>query len=108
LKRDLFFVNDQFTLNFVKQKLAEGWVLDPTFESKPLRMDAATIFPLVLYEPNDEKPIDEDKPGEFDGVVSLKEAPNAEVDNLLKEGYVIQAIYAKSTILVKRKEAEKP
>lgn len=113
MKRKLVFCNDQFTLNLLSTDLEGGWILDPAYDAKPLRLDNAVIFPLVLYEDDlerayadEQKASAEVKVGEFDGVVSLRDVPNAEVDPLLKDGYVIQAIYAKSTILLKRQAKE--
>lgn len=104
MKHILVFANDQVGFDKANGCMAEGWELDPRFDGKPLRMDAAVVFPLVLYESEEErpKPFEEVRKGEFDDVVSMRDVANGDVDGLLKEGYVIHSIYAKNTILLKR------
>ncbi len=102
MKRQIMLAETQADYNFVGGMFAEGWVLEPTLtDGKPYRLDNATVWPLVLYEEGDAKPITE-KIGEFDDVEDLKDVPNSDVSELLKQGYKIQTIYQKNTILVKR------
>lgn len=108
MKRQIIFCGDcQIEFDAVSKLLDEGWILDPSLtDGKPYRLENATVWPLVLYESEEEKPklIEEEKVGEFDDVVDVKSVEFAEVAGLVKEGYVVQSIYAKNTIMVKRVE----
>ena len=102
------WVNDY---RLIDKLLLEGWVLDSTLTSgKPYVLDAVTVWPLVFYESEDEKPkaIEEVKLSEFSDVEDMKDVPNAEVSDLLKQGYQIQTIYQKNCIMLKRKQKEAP
>jgi hypothetical protein len=76
-----------------------GYVLDPLL-GKPVVAGDSVHYLLVKYELEEEKP---KTVSEFSDVISLKEAPNAEVDTYLNQGYQVQAIYAKATVMVKRR-----
>lgn len=85
----------------------DGWKLDRQFSDNPLpTLDGhSLIYFLIKMDPKlkAEKPM-----GAFDDVESLRSVPNDEVDSLLKEGYVIHTIYAKNTILIKRRKPSDP
>lgn len=105
MKRQTILATNFEEYELVDTKLDDGWVLDPTLtDGKPYRLENVTVWPLVLYESEDEKPkpVSELKVGEFDDVGSLRDVPNADVDGLLKDGYVIYQIFSKNTILLKR------
>ena len=111
MKHCMMFCENQADFNAASKAMEqEGWLLDPLFDSKPLRLEAAIVFPLVKYESEEEKPkaVEEVKAGEFDDVDDMKDVPNAEVSDLLKQGYQIQTIYQKNTILLKKKQKEEP
>lgn len=80
--------------------LDEGYVLDPIFKRNPIVVDnVGAIYHLIKYESEDEKP----QPEQEEEIVSLKQVDNPEVDGYLAQGYRIHAIYAKHSILVKKK-----
>jgi hypothetical protein len=54
---------------------------------------------LIKYESPEELPLEEKE----EEIVSLKQVDNPEVDGWLNQGYRIHAIYAKHSILVKKK-----
>lgn len=110
MKRGIFRCETQGEYRPLRDALDEGWILDPMLTSgKPYILENATIWPLVFYENDEEKPktTEEKKLSEFDTVESFKDVPNAEVDALLKQGYIIYQIFSKNTILLKRKEIGK-
>lgn len=113
MKRSVFRAETLQDYECLDELLEKGWVLDPVLtDGKPYRLDALTIWPLVFYEKEEERPtaMEEMKAGEFDDVVDFKDVPNTDVQLALNEGYVIHAIYQKNTILVRRKtkEVEQP
>ena len=104
MKREIVLALNQQDLSRIQKLLDEGFVLDPTLtDGKPYRLDEATVWPLILYESEDEKPKPEQSKGEFDDVEDLKDVPHSEVGEYLKQGYRIHVIYAKNTVLLKRK-----
>jgi len=105
MKRQIIVATTPEAYTLVSQRLSDGWVLDPTIHrGEPFGLEASIVYHLVLYESEDEKPKPEEKLGDFNGVTSLKDVPNAEVDALLEQGYIIHTVYAKNTILLKRKD----
>jgi len=104
MKRCIFLASGQDEYTSVQRILDRGWVLDPAIHrGEPFGLEASIVYHLVFYE-GEEKPKLEEKLGDFNGVTSLKDVPNAEVDALLEQGYIIHTVYAKNTILLKRKE----
>ncbi len=108
MKRQIMLAETQADLNFVGGMLTEGWILDPELtDGKPYRLEANTVWPMILLEEGDVRPA-EKKAGEFDDVVDVKSAEFQEVAELVRQGYVVQSIYAKNTILIKRAALEEP
>jgi len=90
----------------IKLQLDNGWTLDPILtDGKPYRLDESTVWPLVKFDTEQEAfQYNTRKMGEFEDVVEVREVPHGEqVASLVKEGFTVQAIYSKSTIMVKRK-----
>lgn len=109
MKRIIYRAETEKDYLMVTSYFSEGYVLDPFLtDGKPYRLDSVTIWPLVFYESDAEKPVVavEEKKGEFEDVIDVKDATFDKVEELIKQGYTVQSIYAKSTILVKRKPAE--
>jgi len=104
MKRLLLVAQIQAEYTVVQTYLDKGWQLNPLFvsDSKPYRLDTSTVWPLILYESEDEKPTPEFKPGEFDDVTDIKEASHNEVGQWIAKGYMVQRIDAKQTVLVLR------
>jgi len=110
MKRTIILASEQDDYNSVQRSLDNGYVLDPAIHrGEPFGLENGIVYHLVFYENEDEKPKleEEKKIGEFDDVEDMKDVPNAEVSDLLKQGYRIQIIYQKNTILLKRKETGK-
>lgn len=76
--------------------LNDGWVLDPLFNSKPIRLDNAVIYHLIKYAEGEE-PQEPETPK----VESVKSVGYEEVDDLIKQGYQPRDYYAKSVTLIK-------
>lgn len=105
MKRALIYAQTQLDYDTLKEYLIKGWVLDPALtDGKPYRLENNTVWPLILYESEEEKPKPEMKQGEFDSVIDVVDSPHAEVKDWVAKGYVVHAIYATKTILVKCKE----
>lgn len=89
----------------LNQYLAEGWVLHP--EVRTVTLDVAAIYHLVRYTEVEQLALEalevEVKRGEFEDVVDVKSAEFPEVEGLVKEGYVVQSLYAKNVLLIKRR-----
>lgn len=102
MKRVFLLAETQTDYANILTHFKEGFVLDP--ELKLIKLDNATVWPLIQYESEEEKPKPETKQGEFDSVTDVVDSPHAEVKDWVAKGYVVHAIYATKTILVKCKE----
>jgi len=74
--------------------IEEGWTVEKTYV-----LDNAAIFSLTLAEEGD---VVEEKRGEFGDVVDVQSVDFNQVEEMVKKGYVVQSIYAKNTIMLKR------
>ena len=83
--------------------LNDDWVLDPIFNSKPIRLENTIVYHLIKY--SEEEEIQRLQTGPK--AVSIKKVPHNEADELLKQGYVLKDTYAKDVVLVKYEEKEK-
>jgi len=99
LKRVIWLCTEQshFT-DLAERVLSAGWELDPAF-GKPIALENGVVYHLVKYEPGEE-PKPEAKHGEFDDVVETREVPHG----VVPDGFTVQALYAKSAVLIKRRE----
>ena len=99
----LIYAANQKELDSVQTLLTNGYELDPEY-AKPIHMELALVYPLVLYESEEErpKPVDESKPSEFDDVLETREIPHG----LVPEGFRVHAVYQKNLIVVRRKPAQ--
>ena len=105
MKREIVVADDTESMSYVANLLNQGYVLDPTLTAnKPYLLENSTVWPLVLYENDGEKPKPETKAGEFDDVVDVIEVQFGGVPDKIKEGYAVQTIYAKCIVMIKRQK----
>lgn len=107
MKRLMLYCFDVPTFSEVANLLSEGWIMDSLFESKPIRMDNAVAFPLVLYESEEEKPkevAEERRPGPLEDVVEVLNVDSFDVAKKYAEGYRVHEIYAKTVTMIRRTE----
>jgi hypothetical protein len=108
MNRRFILASDQVQLDAASKLLAEGGEIAPEYEGKPIRLEWSLVFPLVLYESEEKRPqleVEERKPGEFDDVEDVKSAEFSEVADLKKQGWIVQALYVKNVLMLKRKVA---
>jgi hypothetical protein len=105
MNRRFILASDQVQLDAATKLMAEGWEIAPEYEGKPIRLEWSLVFPLVLYESEEERPQpveEERKAGEFDDVEDVKSAEFTEVAELKKQGWTVQSLYAKNVLMIKR------
>ena len=105
MKREIILCQSQGDYDRARDLLGQGWEFDLRVSDHPMHLDAGHVFALVLYESDAErpKPVEERKPGEFDDVVDVKSVEFPEVEAFVKQGYVVQSLYAKNVLMIKRK-----
>ncbi len=98
----------------VQSYLDNGYVLDQSIASHPMVLENHTVWPLILYEKEEEKPKEEKKVGEFDDILDVATIDNEGqsqthetiLSQRIKEGWTVYAIYQKNVIVVKRRKEE--
>jgi hypothetical protein len=91
------------TLN---QFLTDGYILDPMFNSKPIRLENAVIYHLIKYNQEELEALQAEQEVAEPEIVSVKSVSYEEVDALIAEGYKPRDFYAKNVIMIKIKEPE--
>lgn len=105
MKHCLVWADDQISTNRVDELLSKGWKFDPRFGEKPIKIDVAVIFPLVLYEAESElpKPEEEEKRvGLLEDVTDVISVDHGAVSDKFREGYRVREIYAAKTVMIRR------
>ena len=103
MKRAILLANDIIGFYFVKKHFEEGWVLDPTiYGGKPLRLENAAVYHLVLYESEDEKP----QPKKEKKIISIKSLAIEDADDWLTRGYEVLDRYSKTVTVGKYGEKD--
>lgn len=93
----IMFCMDQNDFEIVNAELQKGWILNPNiYDGKPLRLEAAVVYHLAKYSEEELTELNQKEE-----IVSVKSVDLNEVDDLLKEGYVVKELYAKNAVLVK-------
>jgi len=93
-------VTQTTNMESVNRELNNGWILDPLFNSKPIRLENAVIYHLAKFTEEELMELQEE-PVESE-IVSVRSVGLDGVDELLKEGYTVHALYAKNAVLVKK------
>ena len=83
--------------NSISELLNEGWVIA---QNGIINTESMVIYHLSLAENEDEA--NPEHKTEYTGVDSIKEVSHNDADPLLSQGYTIDKVYQKSTILVRR------
>lgn len=78
----------------------DGWILDPLFNSKPIRLENAVIYHLIKYSPEEKTEFEASEAK----VESVKSVGYEQVDELIKQGYQPRDYYAKIVIMIKMEE----
>ena len=104
MKQMLKICPNQRTLSRVNSLLANGWELDPRFDSKPIRLENALVFPLVSYrEGEDRLAVSENKKlGILEDVLDVVLVEPSEVTKWYANGYRVHEIYSKYVAMIKR------
>jgi len=80
--------------------LSDGYILDPMFNSKPLRLENSVIYHIAKF--TEEELAELEKEPVESKIVSVRSVELDGVDELLKEGYTVHALYAKNAVLTKK------
>lgn len=94
--------------------LDNGWVLDPMFSSKPIRLDNAVVYHLVKYTEEERaalKKLEEEAllPEKERRVIDrVKSSDQEEIRTLLQQGWVIINEWAKETLLYRYETDAQP
>lgn len=98
MKRAIIHIASSHGLSDLLNLLDQGYVLDP--QLKIVRLDTCAIYHLIKYEEGEE-PVEQEKKGEFDDVVDVKQVSFEEVSSMISQNYRVYNIYAKHVIMVK-------
>lgn len=107
MNRKFLIASDQVALDKAAELLANGWEFAPEYEGEPIRLEWSLVFPLVLYESEEERPkavVEERNPGEFEDVDSIISVDINAADEKLCDGYRVLEAFAKTVTLVKRRK----
>jgi len=106
LKRQLLLTVTQEEYSKIPLLMSQGWLIDPQLAGdRPIKLDHALVWPLVLYETSEEVPkpvLPEEKPGEFDDVTDVKSLDHAQVAEYIAKGYRVHEIFQKNVIVTLR------
>jgi len=95
MKYRILLIKDKADLDVVNRSTDEGWT------------------PMKAYSNNDSYIIqlsqgeEEEKRGEFDDVIDVKAVDFDDVGDMVIRGYIVQSIYAKNVIMIRRMEVKK-
>ena len=110
MKRLLIWASNQANLDAVQTLLTNGYELDPEY-AKPIHMELALVYPLVLYESDYERAVADEakekaerKPSELEDVDSIVSVDINLADEKLRDGYRVLEAFAKTVTLVKRRK----
>lgn len=84
----------------------EGWILDPIFGGKALKLEHAIVYHLVFYSPEELEAMQAEEILQDPEVQSVKSVGYEEVDSLIAEGYKPRDYYAKNVVMIKMKVQE--
>ena len=98
----IIFAGTQECFNLVTEALFEGWKVHP--DLGVARLDNNVVYHLIKYD-DGEAPQEEVQPEKYGDVESIKSVDINDADEYLEQGYTIDATYAKTVTLIKRKEA---
>ena len=90
------------TLKLITLRFEEGWVIDP--ELKVRSLENALVYHFIRYDKGEEP---EEKKDKYEDVESIVSVDTNEADQYLQKGYMIDAVYAKTVTLIKKKQKEK-
>jgi len=100
MMRTIVVATDQVNYSDVNERFEDGWILDPAiYDGRPLRLDNAVVYHLVKYTEEEREQL-EQQPIEYK-VISIRNVPTNDADELIQQGYEIADRYAKTVTLIK-------
>ena len=103
-------INPDKKIELLDEAFKDGWVLEPTVKSNPIKLEHVAIYHLIKFSEAENgvrlKAMDQRKPGAFDDVIDVKDVPSDGVASLVQAGWVMHKEWSKIIRMILRKKKE--